>query len=124
MSSIHYVSLENAQMFCQRLGGLKIRDLGLLDSALHRPQSEFAGQQAYPSIPLKAAALLHSIAMNHALFDGNKRLAWMACGAFLIANGYRSDLTHDEAVEFMLTVARSELDVEEIALGLKVVIDV
>jgi death-on-curing protein len=60
------------------------------------------------------------VAGNPALFDGNKRSAWMLCGAFLMLNGHRSTLSHDEAVEFMLAVAQGHLDVAEIALGLRV----
>lgn len=120
---IKHLTLEDVLLLCRKLGGLKIRDLGLLDSAVHRPHSGFGGHEAYPTIPLKAAALLHSIAKNHALFDGNKRLAWTACQAFLVSNGHRSGLRHEEAASFMLTVAGGEMDVEDIAAGLKVIKD-
>lgn len=118
-----YLSLEDGLLLIGKLGDLKIRDLGMLDSALHRPRSGYGGIDAYPALPLKAAALLHSVTMNHALIDGNKRSAWMLCGAFLLLNGHRSDLSHDEAVALMLAVARGELDVESIAQGLRVVPD-
>ena len=95
--------------------------MGLLDSAVHRPMSGFAGHEVYPTIELKAAALLHSLAKNHALFDGNKRLSWITCLVFLARNGYAPDLTHQEAVNLVLAVTQDLDDVPEIAERLKVV---
>lgn len=122
MSTV-YISLEEAVLLCNKLGGLKVRDLGLLDSALHRPRSGFAGMEAYPTLALKAAALLHSVVKNHSLFDGNKRLGWMVCGVFMLCNGYRSNLSHAEAVTLVLDVAGGNMDVEDIATRLRVVED-
>ncbi|MGH3843076.1 MAG: type II toxin-antitoxin system death-on-curing family toxin, partial [Pseudonocardiaceae bacterium] len=66
--------------------GALIRDHGLLEAAIIRPQASAFGQDAYPDVHVKAAALLHSLVRNHALVDGNKRLAWAACRVFLGLN--------------------------------------
>jgi death-on-curing protein len=97
------------------LGRAHVRDAGLLASAAARPQTAVFGVTAYPTLPDKAAALLHSIARNHALADGNKRLAWSAMRAFLLLNGH--DVTHevDDSEAFVLAVAAGELDVPDIA---------
>jgi death-on-curing protein len=88
----------------------EVRDLGLLESALARPQASAFGQDAYPTIHEKAAALLHSVARNHALVDGNKRLALAAAIAFHGLNGVRLTLTNDEAYDLVIGVASGKLD--------------
>ena len=88
----------------------KVRDVGLLESALARPQASAFGEDAYPTIHEKAAALLHSIARNHALVDGNKRLALAATIAFYGMNGMRLTLTNDEAYDLVIDVATGTLD--------------
>ena len=93
------------------LGGEpEVRDHGLLGSALARPQATAFGKDAYPTIHDKAAALLHSIARNHALVDGNKRLALAATLAFYGMNGLRLTMTNDEAYDLILAVASGNLD--------------
>lgn len=87
-----------------------VRDYGLLESALARPQTSAFGQDAYPDVHEKAAALLHSLARNHALIDGNKRLALAATIAFYGMNGMRLTLTNDEAYDFVIDVASGRLD--------------
>ena len=102
------------------LGTVEVRDAGLLESALARPRSTAFGKDAYPSIHGKAAALLHSIARNHALVDGNKRLALAATIAFYGLNGVRLTLTNDEAYDLVIAVAAGEInDVETIATRLE-----
>ena len=64
-----------------------VRDAGLLDSACHRPSASMFGTDAYPTLILKAAALLHSLTANHPFLDGNKRTAWLATVVFLRDNG-------------------------------------
>ena len=86
----------------------KVRDLGLLESALVRPQASAFGKDAYPTIHQKAAALLHSLARNHALVDGNKRLALAATIAFYGMNGIRLTLTNDRAYDLVIDVASGE----------------
>lgn len=94
----------------------EVRDYGLLESALARPRATAFGSDAYPGLDAKAAALLHSLARNHALIDGNKRLALGATIAFYGVNGRRLTLTNDEAYEFIMSVAEGKLDsVDDIA---------
>jgi death on curing protein len=93
------------------LGGApRIRDVGLLESALARPHASMHGDDVYASIHAKAAALLHSLARNHGLVDGNKRLALAAVLAFYGLNGVRLTLTNDEAFDLVMVVASGQLD--------------
>jgi death-on-curing protein len=92
------------------LGEVQVRDIGLLESAVARPQSTAFGKDAYPSTYAKAAALLHSLARNHALIDGNKRLSLAATIAFYGLNGFRLTLSNDEAYELVIAVSTGELD--------------
>ena len=91
-------------------GDPDVRDYGLLEAALARPQASVLGEDAYADLPTKAAALLHSLARNHALIDGNKRLALAATIAFLGVNGLRLTLTNDEAYRLVMAVATGESD--------------
>jgi death-on-curing protein len=91
-------------------GDVALRDPGLIESALARPQTTVFGEDAYPSLPEKAAALLHSITKNHALVDGNKRLALAGTIAFLGVNGWRLTYTNEEAYDLIMSVATGELD--------------
>lgn len=116
-----YLTLEDAVQLCADLGDLKLRDVGLLDSALHRPASAFGGEDAYPTLETKAAALLQSVLMNHALVDGNKRLAWLCAVVLLDLNGHRSDLDREAATTLVLSAITDHLPVEEIARRLAVV---
>jgi len=90
--------------------GYAARDYGLLEAALARPQATAFGKDAYPDLDAKAAALLHSIARNHALTDGNKRLALAAVIAFYGLNGRRLTLTNDQAYDLVMSVAAGQLD--------------
>lgn len=102
------------------LGEVQVRDIGLLESALARPRSTAFGEDAYPSMHAKAAALLHSLARNHALVDGNKRLALAGTIAFDGLNRVRLTLSNDEAYDLIIEVAAGELDdVESIARRLE-----
>ena len=103
------------------LGGEpKVRDHGLLESAAARPRATAFGADAYPDLDAKAAALLHSLARNHALVDGNKRLALAAVIAFYGVNGRRLTLTNDAAYEFVMEVATGHLDsVDDISATLR-----
>ncbi|MDQ3664510.1 MAG: Fic family protein [Actinomycetota bacterium] len=97
------------------IGEVTIRDAGLLAAAAGRPQLTVYGDEAYPSFDAKAAALLHSLARNHALVDGNKRLAWAATRVFCILNGRDLGYTVDDAESLMLAAAAGDLDVPQIA---------
>jgi death-on-curing protein len=93
-----------------------VRDYGLLEAAVARPQATVFGKDAYSDLDSKAAALLHSVARNHALIDGNKRLALTAIIAFYGLNGRRLTLTNDAAYDLVMAVAVGELDaVDQIA---------
>ena len=93
-----------------------VRDHGLLESALARPQASVFGRDAYPTLMFKAAALTHSLVRNHGLVDGNKRLGLSGLIAFLGLNGMRLTWTNDEAYEFIVEIASGGLDeVSEIA---------
>jgi death on curing protein len=97
-----------------------VRDYGLLEAAVARPQATVFGQDAYPDLDAKAAALLHSVARNHALVDGNKRLALAAIIAFYGLNGRRLTMTNDAAYGLIIGVAAGDLDsVDEIAVMLR-----
>ncbi len=97
-------------------GDMPVRDQGLLESALSRPRASAFGRDAYGSLNEKAAALTHSLARNHGLIDGNKRLSLAALIAFLGMNGQRLSFSNEEAYEFIMDVASGRLDdVSEIA---------
>ena len=112
-----YLDLDELVHVAERvLGSVEFRDLGLLESAAARPRSSAFGEDAYPTIHHKAAALVHSIARNRALVDGNKRLSLGAAIAFYGMNGLRLTMTNDEAYNLIVAVAAGTLDdVGEIA---------
>ncbi len=91
-------------------GAVVVRDYGLLESAVARPQTSVFGDDAYDAVEDKAAALLHSLARNHALVDGNKRLTLAGLIAFLGVNGRKLTLSNDEAYDFVISVATGEMD--------------
>ncbi len=96
-----------------------VRDYGLLESAAARPRATVLGAEAYPDVHTKAAALLHSLCRNHALVDGNKRLAWAASQVFLGLNGAWVTASEDDRFDLMIAVASGAItDVEEIAARL------
>jgi death on curing protein len=93
---------------------LLVRDPGLLESALVRPQATVFGDEAYPGLPRKAAALMESLARNHALVDGNKRLAWGAAKLFLLHNGVHLQAPSVEQGEaFVVAVAAGQTEIDE-----------
>jgi len=100
-------------------GPIHLRDLGLLDAAEHRPRASVLGQDAYPDLMTKAAALMQSLARNHPLVDGNKRLAWLATYVFCAKNDVELDPADDDAYDLVIAVATGDLDdVAEIAARL------
>jgi len=109
-----FLELDDALQAVARLG-FHLRDVGLLASALARPATTLFGSDAYATLELKAAALLESVARNHPLVDGNKRLAWTLTVLFLWINGYRHDMPTDTAFDLVLGVARGELELPEVA---------
>ena len=117
-----YLTLPELVYIAERATGGKvdIRDPGLLESAAARPRASAFGADAYPDLDSKATALLHSLARNHALVDGNKRLALGALIAFYGINGRKLTLTNDAAYDLVMQVAAGQLDsVGEIAAVLE-----
>jgi death on curing protein len=101
-------------------GDVVIGDYGLLESALARPRASAFGQDAYADLHLKAAALLHSLARNHALVDGNKRLAWTGCRTFLAINGQWISAPEDDRFDFVIRVATGVMsDLDKMAQQLR-----
>ena len=98
---------------------VQVRDIGLLESACARPQITVFGDLAYPELFDQAAALMHSLARNHPLVDGNKRLTWSGMKVFLLMNATPLRYTVDDAEEFVLQIARGELDVPDISRWLR-----
>lgn len=102
-----------------------VRDLGLAESAVQRPQTSLFGEDAYPNVLTKAAALLHSLASNHALVDGNKRLAWTATDVFCRYNGTNLEPAEDEAYDLVVAIAAGKItEVADIAQALEGFADV
>ncbi|MBO9533410.1 MAG: type II toxin-antitoxin system death-on-curing family toxin [Solirubrobacteraceae bacterium] len=98
----------------------ELRDAGLLASAAARVQASAFGADAYPTLDEKAAALMHSLARNHPLVDGNKRLALAAVLIFLAVNGEPLTLTEDEAYDLTIAVATGELqEIPTLAIALR-----
>ncbi|WP_318210044.1 MULTISPECIES: type II toxin-antitoxin system death-on-curing family toxin [unclassified Streptomyces] len=97
-----------------------VRDAGLLESAVHRPSAAMFGEEAYPDLLDKAAALLQSLAINHPFLDGNKRTAWLSCVTFLAMNGVQLRPDIDAAERLVISVATGETDeVKVISHGLR-----
>ncbi|WP_036320670.1 type II toxin-antitoxin system death-on-curing family toxin [Microbacterium indicum] len=109
------LTLAQAARWIER-SGLRLRDAGLLGSALARPATTFGGDEVYPTLAEKAAVLMDSVARNHALMDGNKRTAWALMNLFLWINGAEIEAGEDEAFAFILDVATGALPYERSAL--------
>ena len=116
---IDYLSVEDIlEIAAGVIEHVVVRDAGLLAAAAARPRITVFGDDAYPTFEDKAAALLHSLVSNHALVDGNKRLAWSAARVFCLVNGRDLTYTIDEAEDLMLSAASGQLDVPQIAAWL------
>lgn len=104
----------------ESLGGTSgVRDEGLLDSALAQPQASFGGELLHPTIHEQAAAYLFHLAKNHPFVDGNKRTAFAVMDTFLNLNGYRLNLSQDEAYTLVMQVATGEMSKEDLAAFLQ-----
>lgn len=103
---IEYLTLEDVLDLIDDLNVGPIRDIGLLDSAVHRPGVSVFGADAYPGIDVKAAVLLESLVRNHALVDGNKRIGWLATVVFYGLNGIPLDAPDDDAYDLVIAIAR------------------
>ena len=119
-----YLTVEQVLFIHMRLiaetgGSPGLRDLALLASAVARPQATFAGEELYPDLFSKAAALMDSLVRNHPFVDGNKRVGITAAGLFLLRNGQRLTASNAELESFTLQVARGEMPLEQITTWLR-----
>lgn len=79
----------------------------------------FGGEDLYPEIPDKVAALMHSLVMNHPFVDGNKRVGAHAAIAFLVANGFAPEFSPAELIDITLATARGEMSAEGLAIWIR-----
>ena len=110
----HYLDLEDALSQVDYLG-FYVRDIGLLQGCLARPQTTLFGTEAYASLAEKGAALVHSVATSHPLIDGNKRTAWTLLVTFLAMNDHEVITSSDDGLAFVLAVATDTMPLPEIA---------
>jgi death-on-curing protein len=101
------------------IADFRVREIGLLESAAARPKTSVFGEDAYLTFAEKTAALLHSIARNHALIDGNKRLAWSAARLFCLMNDLDINMKQDKAYEMVVGVAAGQIEMDELVKILK-----
>ena len=112
------LALHRAQI--DEYGGARgLCEKGGLESALARPQMTFGGEDLYPEVADKAAALWHSLVINHPFMDGNKRIGAMAAELFLVLNGVDLHSTDDELVVATLATARGEMSAEALAIWIR-----
>lgn len=104
----------------QQIGGAEgVRDLALLESAVARPKAMFSGEDLYPDVWEKAAALMESLIQNHPFVDGNKRTGLAAAGIMLERNGYRFTADNDQVFDLTMNVARGDMGHKEITRWLE-----
>lgn len=113
-----YVDLLDALRVIHALGFF-VKDVGLLASALARPRTTVFGEDAYPTLSVKAAALSHSLIKNQALVDGNKRTTWALMVTFLFLNDMKHNFTAEEAFEWTLSLATDKISIEEAARAIE-----
>jgi death-on-curing protein len=117
--SIEQVLEVHAYQIRRFKGSAGLRDRGALEAAVARPQMTFGGEDLYPEIPAKAAALMHSLVMNHPFVDGNKRVGAHAALLFIGANRMLPEITPAELTEATLSLARGEFSVEALTVWLR-----
>lgn len=115
---IEYLTLEDVLALIDDLKVGPIRDVGLLDSAVHRPQATVFGVDAYPEIDQKAAVLLESLVRNHSLIDGNKRIGWLATVVFYGFNDIDLEAPDDEGYDLVIAIASGAIAYQEAAAHL------
>ncbi|MGQ5259459.1 type II toxin-antitoxin system death-on-curing family toxin [Micromonospora sp. ZYX-F-536] len=124
MPDVRYPTLADVASIARKLG-VGVRDAGLVESAVARPQTSVFGEDAYPDVWTKAAALLHSLVNNHPFVDGNKRIGWIVAIAFLLQNraitvDQLDETDQDVAYDLVISVSESRLtEVAEIAAALR-----
>lgn len=104
-----HLSLADLLDACERYGYGPVVDIGLVAAAVARPATSIAGDDAYPDLVTKAAALLDSLCRNHGLLDGQKRLALLGTATFLRLNGADLDLDDDARHDLVLEIADGRL---------------
>jgi death-on-curing protein len=112
---IENLTLEDLLALIEDLGVGPIRDIGLLESAIHRPQATVYGDDAYPDLDQKAAVLLESLVRNHALIDGNKRIGWLASVVFFGLNNIELDAPDDDAYDLVIAIATGATSYQDAA---------
>jgi len=119
---MRYLTVEEVlEINAEVMGGRHVlRDWGLLESAVARPQASAFEVDAYPDLASKAGALLHSLVMNHAFVDGKKRTAVLATLVFLDLNGYVVHWDQEEALHFILRLATHEVELDDVIIFLRV----
>ena len=110
-----YLTLDDVLSLVEDLAVGPVRDVGLLDAAVHRPRVSVFGRDAYPGIDDKAAALLESLVRNHALADGNKRLGWLCVVVFYGLNGITLEAPDDDAYDLVIAIATGTISYQEAA---------
>ncbi|MEU1367454.1 Fic family protein [Streptomyces sp. NPDC005803] len=120
MTEVRYLQIDEILAIARAVTGTEhsVRDMGLLVSAIERPRTDLFGSELYSTLHEKAAALLHSVARNHALIDGNQRTAWLAMRVFLRLNGVSAGTVPPPvsvAGPFVEDVAQDRIDVPVIA---------
>ena len=117
---MRYISLSEVLELHQRIvkksgGSTGLRDLGGLESAIAQPRMTFGGQDLYPTLIEKAAALCFSLVQNHPFIDGNKRVGHAAMEVTLILNGYEIDASEDDQERVILGLASGDISRDEFA---------
>lgn len=117
--TVKYISLDEVIWLHERViarsgGGAGIRDRGSLDACLNQPRMTFGGQDLYPSLPDKAAALAFSLVRNHPFVDGNKRIGFASLEVFLKRNGHELEIEVDDGEVTFLALAAGELSREQL----------
>ena len=102
-------------LISQSGGSSGLRDRGALESAVAQPEAGFGGQELYPDLASKAAALGHSLIQNHPFVDGNKRVGHAAIEVFLLLNGYEIDASVDEQEAIIINVASGKVSRSELS---------
>lgn len=109
-----YVGLATALALIKTVG-FHVRDVGLLNSSLVRPRTSVFGEDAYPDLPTKIAALMHSVIKNHPLIDGNKRTAWILMSTFMQLNGFQHNMDTEIGFDLTLRIAENRYNLDQAA---------
>lgn len=113
---MRYLTIDEVlEINAEVMGGRHVlRDRGLLESAVARPQASAGGVDAYPDLISKASALLHSLVLNHAFLDGNKRTAVLSTLVFLDLNDHMVRWNQEEALQFILDIAKHQIEMSDV----------